>query len=125
MATAAKETSMERKRIRISSKRQVTIPQRYFDRLGFGQEAECILRGDELILRPIAAQSDGAFSEQILADLIAQGYSGEDLLARFKAAQKKVRPAVMHMIEEADALATSDQRGPSLDDLLGEDRPDV
>ena len=113
MATAAKETSMERKRIRISSKRQVTIPQRYFDRLGFGQEAECILRGDELILRPIAAQSDGAFSEQILADLIAQGYSGEDLLARFKAAQKKVRPAVMHMIEEADALATSDQRGPS------------
>lgn len=125
MATVAKETPMERKLIRISSKRQVTIPQRYFDRLGFGQEAECILRGDELILRPIAAQSDGAFSEQILADLIAQGYSGEDLLVRFKAAQKQVRPAVMRMIEAADALAASDQQGPSLDELFGEDCPDV
>lgn len=121
MATAAKETSMERKRIRISSKRQVTIPQRYFDRLGFGQEAECILRGDELIIRPIATQNDGAFSEQILADLIAQGYSGEELLERFKAARKKVRPAVMRMIEEADALAASHQKGPSLDDLFGEE----
>lgn len=121
MAIAAKETHMERKLIRISSKRQVTIPQRYFDRLGFGQEAECILRGDELIIRPIATQSDGAFSEQILADLIAQGYSGEELLERFKAAQKKVRPAVMRMIEEADALAASHQKGPSLDDLFGEE----
>ena len=52
MTPVAKETPMERKLIRISSKRQVTIPQRYFDRLGFGQEAECILHGDELILRP-------------------------------------------------------------------------
>lgn len=121
MTPVAKETPMERKLIRISSKRQVTIPQRYFDRLGFGQEAECILHGDELILRPIASQSDGAFSEQILADLIAQGYSGEDLLRRFKAAQKKVRPAVVRMMEEADALATSNHQGPSLDELFGED----
>lgn len=121
MATAAKETHMERKLIRISSKRQVTIPQRYFDRLGFGQEAECILRGDELIIRPIATQNDGAFSEQILADLIAQGYNGEELLERFKAARKKVRPAVMRMIEESDALAASHQKGPSLDDLFGEE----
>lgn len=120
MATAAKEKPMERKLIRISSKRQVTIPQRYFDRLGFGQEAECLLRGNELILRPIASQSDGAFSEQILADLIAQGYSGEALLERFKAEQKKIRPAVMRMIEDADALAASDQKDPSLDDLFGE-----
>ena len=42
MPTAAKERRMERKTIRISSKRQVTIPQRYFERLGFGEEAECI-----------------------------------------------------------------------------------
>ena len=105
MATAAKERRMERKTIRISSKRQVTIPQRYFDRLGFGEEAECILREDELVIRPVRAQSGGEFSEQILADLIAQGYSGEQLLEQFKAEQKKVRPAVERMIEKADALA--------------------
>ena len=120
MATAAKERRMERKTIRISSKRQVTIPQRYFERLGFG-EAECILRGDELVIRPVKAQSGGEFSEQILADLIAQGYSGEQLLERFKTEQKKVRPAVELMIEEADSLAASGQSGPSLDELFGED----
>ena len=121
MATAAKERRMERKTIRISSNRQVTIPQRYFERLGFGEEAECILRGDELVIRPVKAQSGGEFSEHILADLIAQGYSGEQLLERFKAEQKKVRPAVERMIEEADTLAASGQSGPSLDELFGED----
>ena len=121
MATAAKERRMERKTIRISSKRQVTIPQRYFERLGFREEAECILRGDELVIRPVRAQSCGEFSEQILAELIAQGYSGEQLLEQFKAEQKKVRPAVERMIKEADALAASGQSGPSLDELFGED----
>ena len=121
MATAAKERRMERKTIRISSKRQVTIPQRYFERLGFGEEAECILRGDELVIRPVKAQSGGELSEQILADLIAQGYSGEQLLEQFKSEQKKVRPAVERMIEEADTLAASGQSGPSLDELFGED----
>ena len=121
MATAAKERRMERKTIRISSKRQVTIPQRYFDRLGFGEEAECILRGDELVIRPVKVQSGGGVFEQILADLIAQGYSGERLLERFKTEQKKVRPAVERMIDEADTLAASGQSGPSLDKLFGED----
>ena len=74
MATAAKERRMERKTIRISSKRQVTIPQRYFERLGFGEEAECILRGDELVIRPVKAQSGGEFSEHILAGPLAQGF---------------------------------------------------
>ena len=121
MATAAKERRMERKTIRISSKRQVTIPQRYFDRLGFGEEAECILRWDELVIRPVKVQSGWEFSEQILADLIAQGYSGEQLLERFKTEQKKVRPAVERLIEEADTLVASGQSGPSLDELFGED----
>ena len=121
MATAAKERRMERKTIRISSKRQVTIPQRYFDRLGFGEEAECILRGDELVIRPVKVQGGGESSEQILADLIAQGYSGEQLLERFKTEQKKARPAVERMIDEADTLAASGQSGPSLDKLFGED----
>ena len=121
MATMVKERRMERKTIRISSKRQITIPQRYFDCLGFNQEAECILWGDELIIRPVKRQSGGEFSEQILADLISHGYSGEQLLKQFKEAQKKMRPAVERMIEEADALATSVHSSPSLDELFGED----
>ena len=36
----------ERKIISVSTKRQVTIPQKFFDMLGFQNEAECILKDD-------------------------------------------------------------------------------
>ena len=32
---------MDRKIVSISSKRQITIPQKFFNLLGFGNEAEC------------------------------------------------------------------------------------
>jgi DNA invertase Pin-like site-specific DNA recombinase len=44
--------------------------------------------------------NSGEFSEQILADLIAQGFSGQELLEKFKEQSKKVRPAVKKLIEE-------------------------
>lgn len=45
--------SMESKKVSISSKRQITIPQKFFTLLGFNTEAECIMRGNELVLRPL------------------------------------------------------------------------
>ena len=71
------KTSMERKILSISSKRQITIPQKFFTLIGFGDEAECILRGNELILRPARNPSGGEFAEQILAELIDDGLSGK------------------------------------------------
>ena len=45
METAVKGGNhMNRKTIRISEKRQLTIPQKFFEALGFSTEAECILR---------------------------------------------------------------------------------
>ena len=44
---------MDRKIISISSKRQITIPQKFFNLLGFGNEAECVVRGNEPGIRPI------------------------------------------------------------------------
>lgn len=109
---------MERKRISISSKRQVTIPQKFFDKLGFSDEAECILNGSELIIRPVKEQGGAEFAEQILADLVAKGLSGNDLLEQFKLEQRKVRPAVERMIAEADELASQDYQGPTVEDLF-------
>lgn len=96
---------MEMKKVSISTKRQITIPQKFFSMLGFDTEAECIVRGNELVLRPVKTQTGGEFAEQILADLISQGYSGEELLAKFKQAQKEVRPAVESMLAEAEKAA--------------------
>ena len=106
MATAVKGGSlMERKMIRISEKRQLTIPQKYFDLLGFSSQAECILRGNEIVLRPVKEQSGGEFDEQILADLIAQGLSGSELLEEFKKMRRKVRPAVEELLMQAKQAA--------------------
>ena len=112
---------MEKKTICISNKRQITIPQSYYKKIGFDREAECILCDTGLVIIP-ARRSGDEFAEQILSDLIAQGYSGQDLLAEFKRRLAKVRPAVERMIEEANAIAKGNHERISLDDLFaGED----
>ena len=98
---------MEIKRLSISAKRQITIPQKFFTMLGFDTEAECTVRGNELIIRPARINTGGEFAEQILADLIAKGYSGNDLLERFKKAQGQIRPAIEEMFLEAEEVASS------------------
>ncbi len=50
-------------------------------------------------------RDDPAFAEEILADLIEQGYSGEKLLSEFKEINRKIRPAVEKLIEQADQIA--------------------
>ena len=115
---------MERRTIRISDKRQMTIPQKFFERLGFSREAECILKNDELVIRPVRERSDGAFDEQILADLIEQGYGGAELLAAFKAERRKVRPAVESMLAEAEAAARGESQSFGMEEVFGgEDEP--
>jgi len=65
--------------ISVSGRRQITIPQKYFEALGFSNEAECILQNNAIVIRPIRENTGNEFSEQILADLIAQGFSGQEL----------------------------------------------
>ena len=104
---------IERKIINISMKRQLTIPQKYYTALGFDNEAECILQDGGLLIRPVRDSGGGEFSEQILSDLIAQGYEGQTLLEKFREQSRAIRPAVQELIKEADAFAkTSEGRIP-------------
>ncbi|ACV64732.1 hypothetical protein Dtox_4055 [Desulfofarcimen acetoxidans DSM 771] len=98
------KTSIEKRRIHISSKRQITIPSKYFEALGLSDEVDCIYANNMLILIPVKKENP-AFAEEILSDLIEQGYSGQKLLIEFKRITRQVRPAVEKLIEEADALA--------------------
>lgn len=119
-ATAARGVSaMDRKIVSISSKRQITIPQKFFNLLGFGNEAECVVRGNELVIRPTRVASGGEFAEQILADLVGQGLSGDELLVAFKEAQAKVRPAVESMLVAAEKVASGEGEYATYDDIFG------
>ena len=108
----------EKKIVSISSKRQITIPQKFFAMLGFDTEAECVVRGNELVIRPARHNSGGEFAEQILADLIGRGLSGNELLSAFKETQAKIRPAVEAMIAEADS---ADGKRYFYDDVFNDD----
>ncbi len=112
---------MEMKRVSISTKRQITIPQKFFTMLGFDSTAECIVKGNELVIRPVKENTGGEFAEQILADLIAQGYSGNELLERFKKMQKEVRPAVEAMLIEAEKVGALKAEFATYADVFGED----
>ena len=111
----------ERKIISVSTKRQLTIPQKYYDLLGFDNEAECVLQEDSLVIKPLQSTNTSEFSEQILADLISQGLEGAELLSAFKERSKSIRPAVQKLINETDKFAKSGKGSLSPDELFGED----
>jgi len=117
--SAVRSKSMERKIISVSSKRQITIPQKYFEVLGFSSEVECILQNNAIVIRPIRENSGSEFSEQILADLIAQGFSGQELLVKFKELSKKITPAMNKLIGEADSIAKGEKKGATMVDIFG------
>ena len=110
---------MDVKKVSISEKRQITIPQKFYTMLGFQREAECIIRGNELVLRPVKEQSGGEFAEQILADLLAQGYSGDELLYKFKETQRKIRPAVESILADAAKVASDAIEYATYDEIFG------
>jgi len=117
----AGKTMKERKIISVSIKRQLTIPQKYYEALGFDNEAECILQEDGLLIRPLRSADSGEFSEQILADLIAQGYEGPVLLEKFSEYIRSVRPAVLRMIEDAEEYVKSGKGKIPRETLFGGD----
>ena len=80
-------------------------------------EAECLVRGNELVIRPAKISTSGEFTEQILRELITQGYSGNELLGKFKEKQKQVRPAIEMMLAEAEKVEASEAEYVSYDDI--------
>lgn len=109
----------EQKKVTITSKRQFTIPQKFFTELGFDREAICTLGDGMLIIEPAKSENGGEFAEQILSDLIAEGYSGQDLLSEFKSRQSKVRPAVEKMLKTAKDAANGIGEYYSYEDVFG------
>lgn len=111
-------TMPEQKKVTISSKRQFTIPQKFFTELGFGREAVCTLGNGMLIIEPARSENGGEFAEQILSDLIAEGYSGQELLSEFRSRQSQVRPAIEKMLKAAKDAVNGSGEYYSYDDIF-------
>src|SRR5881394_3258388 len=87
------------KRIAVSSKRQISIPKEFYEKLNIGEEVSLELYGNYLVVKPIHDGFDD-FSEEILADLIDEGYVGMDLMAEFKNRKAQLGDAVDSLITE-------------------------
>ena len=116
---AIAQRAPEQKRVSISSKRQFTIPQKFYLELGFERDAVCTMADGMLILQPASHIPGGEFAENILADLIAEGYSGQELLDEFKARQAKVRPSVEALLEKAKDVARGKGEYATYDEIFG------
>lgn len=94
------------KRARVSSKRQVTIPQKLYEQVGIKDEVEFSIQNNQIVLRPIREPNENEqFADLILADLIDQGLTGQELLATFRQKQKELRGAVTNLIKDSEKAA--------------------
>ena len=107
-----------RKIIKVSSKRQITIPIQFFKELDLGSEIECLLEEGRIILPPLH-RGPSEFSLEILKDLLAQGYAGDALLEQFEKKGQDIKKATSQMLEEADAMATGKLTSASFDQVFG------
>jgi len=111
---------MLRKRIPVSDGSQISIPIDFFYAVGIENEAECYVQDNSIIIRPIRNNS-GEFAEEILSDLILQGFSGDKLLQKFKETRRKIRPAVECLLEEAAAAADGKAPYFTYEDVFGKE----
>lgn len=96
---------MEWMRARVSPKRQVTIPQKLFERAGITDEVEFGIKDSYIIIRPARAVTPDYFSDLILEDLINEGYSGTELLHKFRDQHAQLRAAVQALVTESADVA--------------------
>ena len=100
---------MERKIINVTGKRQITIPLKFYEKLCFGKEVECVLTDDAIMLRPLSNSDDG-FTVEILKGLISQGYSGDELLTKFAEQRTNIKKDIAVLIDEVDEIAIDKQK---------------
>jgi len=112
-----------KKRISVSKKRQVTIPIDFYKKAGIENEVECYLKGGTIIISPVH-EDTGEFDEQILEDLISDGFSGKELLLKFKEVRRKVRPAIEEILEEASLAAKGKAPFATYEDVFGAGKTD-
>ena len=87
--SSGSKKNLDKKIVKISSKRQITIPQKFFKILNFNDVAECILRDGEIVIRPAMVSPKRELAEEIIKELFAEGFAGEDFISEFKMRYKK------------------------------------
>lgn len=119
-AVAAKDTQA----IKVSSKRQITIPAKWFKEMEFGEYALCTWTEQGILLQPLQSE-DEDITVDILRRLIEQGYEGESLLQKYQEVRPRIAKYAEKLSEGEEDIAKG--RVLPLDDVLSrvKDRYDL
>lgn len=112
---------MKPKRISVSLKRQITIPIEYYNTLNIGDEVECLMVDDSIVIKPIKDNSLDEYSEYILKDIIEEGYKNEDILREFKKRRSKLQYATKELKKEMDEVAEESEKYATMEDIFGKE----
>ena len=77
------------KTIKVSAQRHLVIPKEFYDTLQIGEEVMIELHEGHLVIKPIVKVNED-FAENLLEELIAAGFSGPELVAKFKEVKQMV-----------------------------------
>ena len=111
---------------RITSKRQLTIPKDFCDKLGLEKDVEIILEKDGIVIKKLLLDEsiNDDYSDLLLQAILEEGYNDkENILREFKLRKRIMPMAVNKLINEASEYAAKDPRtSKELDrDLFGEE----
>lgn len=104
ITTIERSVNMDSQKGKVTSKKQVTIPNKFYKALNLGTEVEFIMGNGELIIRPIR-QDSGYFSQQIVNELADKGLTGEEFKKEFARLTREIKPAVQAMLKEVKQRA--------------------
>lgn len=79
----------DRKKVKISKQRQITIPKLFFDALDLQEEVSVEMTEEGLLIKPVVKIPDD-FAEQLLESMISKGLNGQELLDTFNQAKNNV-----------------------------------
>lgn len=109
------------KKISVSVKRQITIPIEYYNALNIGDEVECMMIDDSIVIKPVKDNSLDEYSEFILKDIIEEGYKKEEILEEFRKRRNELKYAAKEMVKEMDKVAEDAEKYATMEDIFGEE----
>lgn len=96
--------------VKISSKRQITIPSKFYEAGGFDEYALCTWAENGLLLQPLKV-NDEDNSVTILRQLVAEGYEGDELVDKYEEIQNKI-VSIKHKLQKAEDDIAEGRVGP-------------
>lgn len=110
---------------KITSKRQLTIPKDFYEKLELSHDVEIIMEKNSLIVKPFVKRNDlpNDYSDLVLETVLKEGFTDSaQILSEFRARMSLLPQAARSLVADTITLAKKDRRtSAELDkDLFGE-----